>query len=74
MKKGDIKEELMNDLFRVTTLMEELWGYHPNNPKSLLPSIIKINIVAGAGIEPALPSGNDILSVACLPIPPPSHS
>jgi hypothetical protein len=35
MKKGDIKEELMNDLFRVTTLMEELWGYHPNNPNGV---------------------------------------
>lgn len=35
MKEGDSKEELMNDLFRVTTLMEELWGYHPNNPNGV---------------------------------------
>jgi len=35
MKKGDIKEELMNDLFRVTTLIEELWGYNPNNPNGV---------------------------------------
>jgi hypothetical protein len=30
-------------------------------------------LVLGAGIEPALPLGNSILSAACLPIPPPEH-
>jgi hypothetical protein len=29
--------------------------------------------VLGAGIEPALPLGNSILSAACLPIPPPEQ-
>ena len=29
--------------------------------------------VLEAGIEPALPLGNSILSAACLPIPPPEH-
>ena len=28
-------------------------------------------MVPGAGIEPALPCGNEILSLACLPISPP---
>jgi len=27
------KVELINDLMAVATVMEELWRYHPNNPK-----------------------------------------
>ena len=27
-------------------------------------------MVPGAGVEPALPCGNKILSLACLPVPP----
>ena len=30
-------------------------------------------VVPGAGIEPALPNGNKILSLACLPISPPGQ-
>ena len=30
-------------------------------------------LVPGAGIEPALPDGNKILSLACLPVPPPGR-
>ena len=30
-------------------------------------------MVAGAGIEPALPYGKEILSLSCLPIPPPGQ-
>ena len=35
MREENIKEGLMNDLFRVTTLMEELWEYHPKNPNGI---------------------------------------
>ena len=30
-------------------------------------------MVPRAGLEPARPSGHQILSLACLPIPPPRH-
>ncbi len=30
-------------------------------------------MVPGAGIEPARPLGREILSLLCLPIPPPGH-
>lgn len=30
-------------------------------------------MVRGAGLEPARPTGQDILSVSCLPIPTPAH-
>lgn len=26
------KAELINDLIAITTVMEELWNYHPDNP------------------------------------------
>tara|TARA_R110000803_G_scaffold67767_1_gene129515 strand:+ start:180 stop:368 length:189 start_codon:yes stop_codon:yes gene_type:complete len=35
---GGNREELVNDLVAVVTVMEELWRYHPDN-------ISKINIV-----------------------------
>ena len=33
MSKEKQKEELVNDLMAVATVMEELWRYHPENPK-----------------------------------------
>jgi hypothetical protein len=27
-----IKEDLINDLFSVSTVMDEVWNYHPDNP------------------------------------------
>jgi hypothetical protein len=27
-----IKADLINDLFSVTTVMDEVWNYHPENP------------------------------------------
>ena len=35
--------------------------------------VINGNMVRAAGLEPALPYGNKILSLACLPIPPRPH-
>lgn len=32
------------------------------------------NLVPRAGLEPARPIGHQILSLTCLPIPPPRHS
>jgi len=32
MGKGEKKQELVNDLIAVSTVMEELWDYHPDNP------------------------------------------
>ena len=34
----DQKSELINDLMATVTILEELWSYHPDNPK-------KVNIV-----------------------------
>lgn len=28
----EIKNELINDLISVTTVLEEIWKYHPDNP------------------------------------------
>jgi hypothetical protein len=28
----EIKNELINDLVSVTTILEEIWKYHPDNP------------------------------------------
>ncbi len=28
-----IKTELLNDLVATTTVMDEMWRYHPDNPK-----------------------------------------
>ena len=28
-----IRQELINDLIATVTVMDELWRYHPNNPK-----------------------------------------
>jgi hypothetical protein len=28
----EIKNELINDLISVTTILEEIWKYHPDNP------------------------------------------
>lgn len=28
----EIKNELVNDLISVTTILEEIWKYHPDNP------------------------------------------
>lgn len=28
----EIKNELINDLVSVTTVLEEIWKYHPDNP------------------------------------------
>ena len=33
MGKGEKKQELVNDLIAVSTVMEELWDYHPANPQ-----------------------------------------
>jgi hypothetical protein len=32
-QQEDQKAELINDLMAVATVMEELWRYHPDNPK-----------------------------------------
>ncbi len=32
-KPEDLKTELINDLIATTTVMEEIWNYHPDNPK-----------------------------------------
>jgi hypothetical protein len=33
MENQEIKKaELINDLIAVSTVMDELWSYHPNNP------------------------------------------
>lgn len=32
MEKEDLKAELINDLIAASTVMDELWKYHPNNP------------------------------------------
>ena len=32
-QQEDQKVELINDLMAVATVIEELWRYHPNNPK-----------------------------------------
>lgn len=39
---------------------------HKKSPKITLQAF-----VPGAGLEPARPSGHKILSLACLPVPPP---
>tara|TARA_R110000796_G_scaffold2991_1_gene11388 strand:+ start:141 stop:344 length:204 start_codon:yes stop_codon:yes gene_type:complete len=31
--KDSIRTELLNDLVATTTVMEEVWRYHPDNPK-----------------------------------------
>ena len=31
----EIKNELVNDLISVTTVLEEIWKYHPDNPDQL---------------------------------------
>tara|TARA_R100001460_G_scaffold96055_1_gene138352 strand:+ start:1227 stop:1442 length:216 start_codon:yes stop_codon:yes gene_type:complete len=32
IKPEDLKTELINDLIATTTVMEEIWNYHPDNP------------------------------------------
>ena len=32
VKPEDLKTELINDLIATTTVMEEIWNYHPDNP------------------------------------------
>tara|TARA_A100001201_G_scaffold29534_2_gene32001 strand:- start:1017 stop:1232 length:216 start_codon:yes stop_codon:yes gene_type:complete len=32
IKPEDLKTELINDLIATTTVMEEIWSYHPDNP------------------------------------------
>ena len=31
-EQQNVKIELVNDLVAVTTVMDELWSYHPKNP------------------------------------------
>jgi hypothetical protein len=31
----NLKSDLINDLISVSTVMEELWKYHPENPKQI---------------------------------------
>ena len=31
-EQQNIKVELANDLVAITTVMDELWSYHPDNP------------------------------------------
>ena len=31
--QNNLKSELISDLLATTTIMEELWKYHPDNPK-----------------------------------------
>ena len=33
MDKDHIKTELLNDLVATTTVMDEVWRYHPDNPQ-----------------------------------------
>ena len=33
MTKEDQSNELVNDLIATSTVMDELWQYHPDNPK-----------------------------------------
>jgi|TARA_A100001011_G_scaffold342006_1_gene375221 hypothetical protein len=33
MNKEDQRNELVNDLIATSTVMDELWQYHPDNPK-----------------------------------------
>jgi len=33
MDQDDIRTELLNDLVATTTVMDEVWRYHPDNPK-----------------------------------------
>ncbi len=33
MDQDNIKTELLNDLVATTTVMDEVWRYHPDNPK-----------------------------------------
>lgn len=30
---NNLKTELLNDLVATTTVMDEIWRYHPDNPK-----------------------------------------
>jgi hypothetical protein len=32
LEQQNIKIELVNDLVAITTVMDELWSYHPENP------------------------------------------
>ena len=32
IKPEDLKTELINDLIATTTVMDEIWNYHPDNP------------------------------------------
>lgn len=32
MTKEEQKAELINDLIATSTILDELWNYHPNNP------------------------------------------
>ena len=32
IKPEDLKTELINDLIATTTVMEEIWNYHPDTP------------------------------------------
>ena len=33
MTKEDQRNEIVNDLIATSTVMDELWQYHPDNPK-----------------------------------------
>ena len=33
LDKDSIRTELLNDLVATTTVMDEVWRYHPDNPK-----------------------------------------
>jgi hypothetical protein len=33
MDQDNIKSELINDLVATSTVMDEMWRYHPDNPK-----------------------------------------
>tara|TARA_R110000744_G_scaffold136313_2_gene246116 strand:- start:20 stop:223 length:204 start_codon:yes stop_codon:yes gene_type:complete len=33
LDQGNIRTELLNDLVATTTVMDEMWRYHPDNPK-----------------------------------------
>ena len=39
MTKEDQRNELVNDLIATSTVMDELWQYHPDNPKKKDPVI-----------------------------------
>jgi hypothetical protein len=32
LEQQNVKVELVNDLVAITTVMDELWSYHPENP------------------------------------------